>query len=588
MGKIIGFRDRSADSSVYPITLTEAVFTSDGRTLLDYIDSSLNIEVNDAKNGTVTIRKGGEVKAHFTSDHIFNVCAYFNTTSYASQSAAREAVPSDFRKGGLIITYYCNGLWYLDQFKPSSTTDWSNASNWTSLQTTLMEIDSSISYLWNNAALQNGSYSELSAGNLVSWKDRGEKEIIDEWSDPVRTTAGSLSIDSEKKAYVLLVYPKDAFRADGLISSGENLLNPNETVGGAYVFMVPEMLRGTYGTADEANGILFVDADGNNLKPTVRYSKTYPTSASDGTVITPRQFESHSEWFYQSSDYGYFIVSGLSVAAKNVCARIAWSKNYDKYVAYTAPSEVSFTAAINAIVATHSSVTNKMLACGGVYDEIIFNGTTAAWTRRVSAIKPTWTTTSSTDASTGSITYTHTATIPTTNGTMKTDGAAEDLAGNVILTVLGTTVSYTDNNSTSDVTVKYELASAVKSSVTQKNEYQPNDFGIEALENYEGNFLIRTTYYQGVPDTVYLVVDKVETLEGDVKAINVDNCGDLHAKSIDMDELPKVCGYEMYKKGSGAPSVAPDFIGQEYLDTTNKKLYKAFGVNSTSDFVVLN
>ncbi|PFP30847.1 hypothetical protein COJ96_02465 [Bacillus sp. AFS073361] len=39
---------------------------------------------------------------------------------------------------------------------------------------------------------------------------------------------------------------------------------------------------------------------------------------------------------------------------------------------------------------------------------------------------------------------------------------------------------------------------------------------------------------------------------------------------------------------SGTPNVAPQFIGQEYLDATNKKVYKAFGTSSTSDWVVLN
>ncbi|MEY2194019.1 hypothetical protein AB7942_14960 [Neobacillus sp. BF23-41] len=39
---------------------------------------------------------------------------------------------------------------------------------------------------------------------------------------------------------------------------------------------------------------------------------------------------------------------------------------------------------------------------------------------------------------------------------------------------------------------------------------------------------------------------------------------------------------------SGTPRLAPQFIGQEYLDSTNKKVYKAFGTSSTADWVVLN
>jgi hypothetical protein len=41
------------------------------------------------------------------------------------------------------------------------------------------------------------------------------------------------------------------------------------------------------------------------------------------------------------------------------------------------------------------------------------------------------------------------------------------------------------------------------------------------------------------------------------------------------------------KTGTGTPSLTPDYIGQEYIDTTNKKVYKACGLTS-SDWVVLN
>jgi peptidoglycan/xylan/chitin deacetylase (PgdA/CDA1 family) len=40
--------------------------------------------------------------------------------------------------------------------------------------------------------------------------------------------------------------------------------------------------------------------------------------------------------------------------------------------------------------------------------------------------------------------------------------------------------------------------------------------------------------------------------------------------------------------GSGAPTTTPTFIGQDYIDTTNKKVYKACGTGSSDDWVVLN
>jgi hypothetical protein len=40
--------------------------------------------------------------------------------------------------------------------------------------------------------------------------------------------------------------------------------------------------------------------------------------------------------------------------------------------------------------------------------------------------------------------------------------------------------------------------------------------------------------------------------------------------------------------GSGAPSATPQKLGQEYYDTTNKKLYKAFGTSASTDWVIMN
>lgn len=47
-------------------------------------------------------------------------------------------------------------------------------------------------------------------------------------------------------------------------------------------------------------------------------------------------------------------------------------------------------------------------------------------------------------------------------------------------------------------------------------------------------------------------------------------------------------GHEMFLTGSGAPSVIPAFVGQEYLDITGKHLYKAFGTSSTADWELIH
>ena len=71
----------------------------------------------------------------------------------------------------------------------------------------------------------------------------------------------------------------------------------------------------------------------------------------------------------------------------------------------------------------------------------------------------------------------------------------------------------------------------------------------------------------------------------------LENLGETKAVSIDFENSPKLCGQDMYLTGDGAPESpnVPTMVGQEYLDVTNKKCYKAFSVTGAiSDWVLLN
>ena len=71
----------------------------------------------------------------------------------------------------------------------------------------------------------------------------------------------------------------------------------------------------------------------------------------------------------------------------------------------------------------------------------------------------------------------------------------------------------------------------------------------------------------------------------------LENLGETKAVSIDFENSPKLCGQDMYLTGSGAPVSpnVPTMVGQEYLDVTNRKCYKAFSVTGAiSDWVLLN
>ena len=71
----------------------------------------------------------------------------------------------------------------------------------------------------------------------------------------------------------------------------------------------------------------------------------------------------------------------------------------------------------------------------------------------------------------------------------------------------------------------------------------------------------------------------------------LDNLGETRAICINSEDVPKVQNVPMIVTGSGAPTApnVPAFVGQKYLDLTNKKEYTAFSVtNAISDWVLIN
>ena len=78
----------------------------------------------------------------------------------------------------------------------------------------------------------------------------------------------------------------------------------------------------------------------------------------------------------------------------------------------------------------------------------------------------------------------------------------------------------------------------------------------------------------------------------DALSKTVDNAGYLHAEVVDMANLPKVCGEDMYLTGEGAPAAPPTVPFQEYWDSSDNKFYKAKGVlpdtPTVGDWVAVN
>ena len=109
--------------------------------------------------------------------------------------------------------------------------------------------------------------------------------------------------------------------------------------------------------------------------------------------------------------------------------------------------------------------------------------------------------------------------------------------------------------------------------------------GLGIFKNIATNFI-------GAPGQA-VIAQAFAQLVGEIAGLKaqLDNLGETRAVCINSEDVPKVQNYPMIVYGAGAPSApnVPAFIGQKYLDTTNKKEYTAFSVtNSVSDWVLMN
>jgi hypothetical protein len=140
-------------------------------------------------------------------------------------------------------------------------------------------------------ALEAGDITPAVAANLANWDERNDLAIEDTFTDLVRTAAGDQSINSEAGARLVSIKPVTDFGATALVTTGFNLLRGATAVGSGWYFLVPKLGFGQYGTAEKPNGVLFTDAQGNNLKPTVRFK---PLSGNNWALINGDVW--HTEW----------------------------------------------------------------------------------------------------------------------------------------------------------------------------------------------------------------------------------------------------------------------------------------------------
>ncbi len=441
--------------------------------------------------------------------------------------------------------------------------------------------------------IENGVVVPAVAKTLSAFAERNTLSVEDTWYGAVRTTGGEESIDSRQKAQLVAVVAREKFYASALRFTGYNLLRNAIAIGSGYYFLVPAMAFGTFGTANEPNGILFTNGNHENLKPTVRFkalSAGVPTSVSDGAACS--YTDSNGYRFFTTPEAGWMIVDGITYS--NTCAKIAWSERYDEFVAPDAAGDAGSVISIAPIIHKIHSY-DLMLAVGGIGDGFEVTSLMppqATWRRRCDRVKPTWTTVAGEDG-----TYVHSAAIDA----IRPDGAAQ-LEDKTPLSVVGTTVSYSDDQpEATNQYVEYQLATVVTGTETISPLGDVEDWGLDILMDLVGSAFITVRYAQGYPDSLAALVNGgIEALQLVLAQIfaNLDaRIGAIEAgfrkgfRKIAVEDLTIINRLDRYDRegnthleGEGAPNVLADRVGQRWLDTAANEWWTAYGVTAISQW----
>ena len=439
--------------------------------------------------------------------------------------------------------------------------------------------------------LENGTIVPKLATNLESWEGREDLTVNSTFSEPVRTTAGDASIVSSKGGKIVSIVPRSDFYASALKATGFNLLRNAVQIGTTtkYYFLVPKLIFGTFGTADEPNGVLFTNAQGEKMTPTVYFKKLsdgVPTSSSYGSACT--HTTSNGYRFYTCSEIGYMVVDGATLAS--TCAHIAWSRRYDEYKAIDAADDAGSSISLAAIfTALHAANQPALFITNEVRDFIEFTNTTAVWHRVCNKTTvSTWTNTEIPSEGGGASTYIHSASI----SGMKSGGVAR--IGSTMLTVEGTTVSFTDGNATAaSADVIYELATQASGTVSITPTYSLEDWGLEYLEGATGTAEVTTQYCRNYPDSLaalaqfdfkdlsLVVGEALAELFYDIQGIKSNM--KRYTEMIDEYGYPMRMGQRVFDLTDGAPTEIPMSLGLVRLDASTGHMWVSKGLTISTD-----
>lgn len=454
----------------------------------------------------------------------------------------------------------------------------------------------------------------LGAGEIIpklaeSLNIGSDVDVSYEQTRIIETTGGDQDIDSEKKARVVSIRGTLAgVAASGakIVSVGFNQIPPSGISGQAATFLAVRSAWGAYGKSTENNGYLFTDEDGNIV---------VPSSVTQNGVAVPTHTENGIVYYLPSEDGEIVVTFASGVDVTGICGHICWSNYRDNEHAEYSVDELSLASVITAMGGYMRRVENSN---GYAYDEIVCSDTAAErmWYRRVgstSAKDLPWSmeTIVSGEGESETTTYRFTAAV----SGMKSGGPFSVSGGSVTgfyadganIVVESTTISGVADLKTALDTaeLKYALATPVTGTHNLTGLLTVDDFGTIRFEGgaTSADFVMKyacrwSDYLKNMPTTIEnegvvtaaALVEIAQRVAGIEKKLS-EGLGKLSVEELNvvrtltcnlMDDGDNENAMILCRTTS--PDVAPAFIGQEWIDTTNKVAYKAFGTSAATDW----
>ncbi len=392
------------------------------------------------------------------------------------------------------------------------------------------------------------------------------------------------------------------FLADTFVSTGMNQVNAENylTIGGrkAYYFPVIAGAWGAYGTTEENNGYKII---ATSTPYAVNFSQTKPTTSAYGTACAYHTHNSVN--YYTPATQGWLVI----IMPDDVvpACHLEWSGKYEEEGGTFANTTKSIGTAITAVHAW--GLSGIVGADRSSFDEIdLVAGKGYARNDRSLLSALTWTktvVTDNTDSEDPVTRYIYTATI----SAMAANGLWQCLYDGLVvegntLTIESTLISSVEDlvaSFTANDMFYYEKASVTSSNISGASTLRANtvnDYGtsyflnsneLVAVEAY-----VTEEFYQSGKDFIW---NGITYTQGEMSEVIAAALAEHEEKLngitesfrkglpfLKVQQLLVARRLDMYltegnavASGAGAPTILPQYNGQEYFDTTNKVWYKA-------------